>query len=303
MPFVATPSRFCQDTVQQMTFLLWTAATPPVRLLRISGALRKKKTRCLQWCFFHPPPPGFPLHPVGSSCLFFQTQRADKPVVLCRQFCTTFDTNVQHRLQQVSWNSSKIYEWPLPNESLYQSGLACFSVVEKFVDDAQYVVATQLQQEVHIVILVSIYMLTSHALLQPNVISNVFIKISQKDRGLVSFKSSQSVTNFIHRNKNPSQRCTKTHTRKLSRSKKWMIQTRSQDLLLSRQHSKKNNLHRKICRCDSVNYCKSLKMQHYLLVSSNLNAELVPSNLNAELVWSNLNAIRSVSNRKHKATP
>jgi len=56
--------------VQQMTFLLWTVATPPVRLLRIPGALRKKKTRSLQWCFFHPPPSGFPLNSVGPPVCF-----------------------------------------------------------------------------------------------------------------------------------------------------------------------------------------------------------------------------------------
>jgi len=91
------------------------------------------------------------------------------------------------------------------------------------VNDAQCVVATQLQQVAPITIKVSIYKLTSNVLPQTNVISNVCITISQKDRGLVNFESSQGIPKFLHRKKNPTQRRTSTHTGKLRKSKKYII--------------------------------------------------------------------------------
>ena len=82
-----------------------------------------------------------------------------------------------------------------PNESPHQVYL-CTSLLEKSVHYAQCVITAQLQQEISVITYVSITTSANRTLPYPSVVSNVCIKISQKDRGVVSFNPSPDITNF-----------------------------------------------------------------------------------------------------------
>jgi len=58
-----------------------------------------------------------------------------------RQFYTHFDTNVQHWVEQVSWNYAEINEWPLTQRISALDALVQISVLVQSVHGSQCVVA------------------------------------------------------------------------------------------------------------------------------------------------------------------
>ena len=108
-----------------------------------------------------------------------------------RQFCTPFDTNVQHWLEHVSWNYAEIDEWPLNQGISAPAAPAQNPLLERSVHYAQCIDTAQLQQQT------SVLICQSHLSI-PRIVPNVCSEIFQKDRGFICFNPLQGITNFFH---------------------------------------------------------------------------------------------------------
>jgi len=113
--------------------------------------------------------------------------------VIGRQFCTTFDTNIQHWIELVKTmqksTSDRLTDRWL-NEFLNQYIPMHIFVLEESVHDAQCVV-TALAPRYH---LLSKTMLPNHALPYSRIVPNVCVEVSQKCREFVSFNLSYGIS-------------------------------------------------------------------------------------------------------------
>jgi len=88
-----------------------------------------------------------------------------------QQLCTTFDTNVQNCLEQLSENDATISEWQLTNESLHLVYF-CKPLFWKKVF-MMCVVTAQFQQRLSFIIYVSITMSANHTPPYPGIVPNM----------------------------------------------------------------------------------------------------------------------------------
>ena len=116
----------------------WTAAAPRPRCIRkLSEKGRHAVCQSFSYIRVHH---GLHLHLIKppelalsyKPWLLFQTQLADNQVVIRRQLCTPFDTNVQHWLKQVSENDTEINEWLLTQRISVPGVLVYFCVGRKY---------------------------------------------------------------------------------------------------------------------------------------------------------------------------
>ena len=104
-----------------------------------------------------------------------------------QQLCTPFDTNVQQRLEQLSWNYAGNNEWPLTQQISKPDVFVQISALEESVHYAHCVVVTPLQQELSVVIYVSITVLSNQTFFpHPSISLNLCFETSAKDHGLDS---------------------------------------------------------------------------------------------------------------------
>ena len=116
----------------------WTAAAPRPRCIRkLSEKGRHAVCQSFSYIRVHH---GLHLHLIKppelalsyKPWLLFQTQLADNQVVIRRQLCTPFDTNVQQWLKQVSENDTEINEWLLTQRISVPDVLVYFCVGRKY---------------------------------------------------------------------------------------------------------------------------------------------------------------------------
>ena len=108
-------------------------------------------------------------------------------MVIHQQFCITFNTNVQHWTEQVSWNYADMNDWPLTQRISAPDELMQINVLEESFHYAQCALLQHSCCRSHPVSHTSAStMLTGHTSLHPGVALNICIELSQRYSGFVS---------------------------------------------------------------------------------------------------------------------